>query len=201
MGGIALTIASGSIMTEKLAYVQDKINSIQLDIINLEDNKKNLDNDSKQTDKQIANIKLELKNLKPKAIKNQATLEPIYKNLYVDKEYREYMAFIYEHEEKIDPSYKKLRELDQKIVSEEVSSRKAILSGKIIGAKIKHLGTEYNLLVFTLVIGSVLMTIGLVMVKLGAKYWYDLVQKPTDEKIRLELEILKKSQSYSDASS
>jgi hypothetical protein len=122
--------------------------------------------------------------------KPRINLDNLWNNLH-DKEYREYLKFTFDYEKKIIPEKNELQLLKsmtdsineignkQKLILVDIKSKNAQISEKI--------KQERNWL-WMEIIG---LSLGLILIILGFKFWYYKVQIPLDEKLRLENELLK----------
>ncbi|UEG49835.1 hypothetical protein LK994_14435 [Ferruginibacter lapsinanis] len=109
------------------------------------------------------------------------------------KNYRDYLAFLFEHKKDLYPYFEQMEENIKTNGEINLAVNEVSLKSTLNKIGLKHLKRESNdLLILT---GFVLLLIigGYYMAKSGYSKWQTLVQRPLDEKLKLELENLKMS--------
>ena len=112
------------------------------------------------------------------------------KELINDKNLREYYDFIFKNENKIFPEKQKIELI--KSENERIISLNRIYEKKVVQIRTKSniiLRLNHRLSSVSTILG-ILVAIGILMALYGFKKWYNKVQKPTDEKLAIELKNL-----------
>lgn len=122
--------------------------------------------------------------------KPRINLVELLNNLH-DKEYREYIKFTFDYEKKIIPEkfeLELLKRMSDSIREIENKQKLTLVGIKSKNAQISENIKQENGWIWAEILG---FTLGLILIALGFKFWYNKVQIPLDEKLKLEVELLK----------
>lgn len=189
-----LTIIFGTFF---LYFTQAKLINNKIQSIELALTEENTEVDFVKTDIEDLNSEIKvlqnnLNKIKSDSLNiNESFKNSIY-NMQNDENYRAFLSFFYAHKEDIVPYYKDDKLIKEKEKKLEDENRKTILGKNIIEVKIQQLVTEKNNYLFLILISIISIITGIFLSIYGYIKWYYLVQKPSDEKIKLEIEKLKK---------
>lgn len=192
-----VTIALSSIL-----FYSSKINSLydEIDLINTEVSALELEAKFLVQDRKIIETKLtELEKILPNTSKLNAD-SIILKQFIEQKEYflreknyRDYYEFLFKYEDKLLPFKSKLDFIESETDRISKMNREFENKASIIGIKNDILKRKNKRLLIISFILSVLTIIGYNIAKYGFKQWYNKVQKPSDEKLELELKRLREA--------
>ncbi|HRG02103.1 MAG TPA: hypothetical protein PKZ75_13380 [Bacteroidia bacterium] len=110
-----------------------------------------------------------------------------------DKNLREYYEFLFKYEDKVIPYKVNIQQI--KLEDERIFGLNRDIKRKATQIQTKvDISQRINKRLFSLsILLIILIFIGWKMARYGFKQWREIVQKPVDEKLSIELEILKKS--------
>ena len=169
----------------------------QVDELNIEVAK--LDKEKEYSLKDIFNVASEIQELKIKQGKikkkdktdiNQ-DLDNIKNNILMDKNYREYLAFVYAHKSEVFPLDHDLLAIKAKHEIIETKLKEIDINSIIINLKKEQKARDNWHLVIIGIISWGFIIFGIIIARNGYKKWYIYLQIPSDEKIKIELQRLK----------
>lgn len=169
----------------------------QVDELNIEVAK--LDKEKEYSLKDIFNVASEIQELKIKQGKikkkdktdiNQ-DLDNIKNNILMDKNYREYLAFVYAHKSEVFPLDHDLLAIKTKHEIIETKIKEIDINSIIINLKKEQKARDNWHLVIIGIISWGFIIFGIIIARNGYKKWYIYLQIPSDEKIKIELQRLK----------
>ena len=109
-----------------------------------------------------------------------------------DKNFRDYYGFVLLHQNELVPYQNQLLDLEIKNKELLLINRKQIINSKQMLLKSRILEKE-NISLFVLaLVAAIVLVIGIKMSISGYNNWYNIVQKPLDKKLMIELESLTK---------
>lgn len=189
--GLTIIILSTILFSTQCDRIRNKIDIIELSLLKNKIETTNLGLDTKELDIEITGIERGLDSTKIDSLSLQLNYRDNLKRILNDKNYREYLAFIYQHENDLIPYYEQTKLLNLKFEQLANKTREVSKNAEIILLQNKQLQSEANFLRIYLICFFIFMTIGTWMTIDGYKNWNKFVQIPTDERIRIELEKLK----------
>lgn len=125
---------------------------------------------------------------------NQYNINDLKINQLHNKDYREYLGFIFAHKSDLIPYYDELGKLAKTNEILRAKEKQITLNGDIVILKSRQLKSEAERRLVISSLLCIMIFIGGIIAYFGYQKWYLLVQKPSDEKLKLELEELKKKQ-------
>lgn len=108
-----------------------------------------------------------------------------------DKKYREYLEFIFKYEDKISPEFAKVEEFKIEYARQKKLNRELELKSKLVKFQINKSKNNLHSFIILYSLFTIAIVCGIIMAKNGFKKWYFLVQKPSDDKLNLEVTELK----------
>ena len=191
LAGLTIVITSCILFVTQYNILSEKIDTNTIAVTEIETDLNFLEKDSKFIDKELLRLEKELK--VDDSVDVVGNLESLRKELEADKNFREYYSFLLDHKEDLLPYRKNIARLRSMIDQNDSLNRKTVASTNILNAKVGLIKKDYRNLILLLIVCCSLIYIGSRMAFNGHKKWLLLVQKPTDEKIMLELKQLKNS--------
>jgi hypothetical protein len=191
LGGLTIVIASCILFLTQYNLLSDKIDTISLSSAELETELNFIGEDINFIAKETLKMKTNLKG--EDTVDIYADWEALSNKLEKDKNFREYYSFLLEHKEDVLPYRKQFVELESMTNKIDSLNRKSIATKNILKEKLQLIKKEYRMLVILSIVCCAFIFIGGKMAIKGHKDWLNLVQKPADEKARLELRQLKES--------
>ena len=189
LGGLTIVIFNSLLFFTLWNSIREKSNSIELEIANIISEDCLLHEDLVQLEKETTYLESEIGNIKhPKRDYKQYVLD-LRENLN-DKNYRDYISFISEHEDILFPYIAQVDILVEKTEQYKVKKNKNILNTNILAVKNKHLAREFNYLCGLIIVVVGLYILGITIILYGRKEWVEY-QKIIDGKNKVELSILK----------
>jgi hypothetical protein len=185
--GLVILVTQYNSITNSLGKLEFEVGKIESESAYLRKEASELGIELKALDKKTSNIKADSFEI------NQHLID-LKSNLLNDKNYREYLSFLFAHESDLVPYSKEFSKLMKINEILEAKQKQITLNGDIIMLKIRQLRRETIRLVVISILLSLMMFTGYRIANSGYHKWYTLVQKPADEKLNLELLELKKKQ-------
>ena len=189
LGGLTLIIASCYIFLIQYNNLSDKIAALKISISEIKTESTFIKQDSLFIQKEIVRLKKELN------VNDTSNNDNNHKDLMIklekDRNFREYYSFVLSHNEELLPKLKDIEKLRAIITKNDSLNRKSIYNLNLISTKTDIVEKEYYHLLLLSILCIGLVYAGIKMTSNGHDKWLNLVQKPTDEKILLELKQLK----------
>ena len=194
LSGLVVFLFSLTFLVIQYDNLIDKIGTLknETDILKLEkefllDDIQSFKNKIAHLENSIAEYSITKDSLKNKSEKHQEFI----KNIQNDQQYRDYIEFTYKYEEYIIPEIKEQNEIlniSEKII---LAQREFLLKESGIESKISETDRKYNELIILTIIFIMLFFLSYKLTKKGFDLWQKKVQNPIDEKLQLEIELLK----------
>jgi hypothetical protein len=195
LGGVSILIFVAYIYSTQIINTFSKILETKIEIQKLEFQQERMERDSTLIKDEIETFNKAYKKIKFVEKDSTIDLDELKLNLLTDKNYREYLEFIYKHKNDLLPtgqSFERLKKLQfkQEVIFNEVDKN-------LINLKTLMIALDYELYkLFAISILSVILLIyGWKITKKGYNEWHELVQKPNDEKLKEEIRKLKSENS------
>ncbi len=197
LSGVVVTITCIILYLNQWNVINDEIDKTSIEITQLELEKKFLEEDSVTIDFQISRLgsfdttlaKLNLDSVITEHFKVNSTA------LQNDKNLRDYYEFLFKYVDKIIPLVPKVEKIKEAHLQQVQVRRNLTLKIALIKDKIGIQNSKNNKLLISGIVLGIFFVIGLRISSRGFVQWYNLVQKPSDEKLALEVQELKKEQS------
>lgn len=187
-----LTIIIGSIFLSITQYkgILDKIDATEVSIAKLRHESNTMLDDQKFIHEQL--LRLETNIPKGDSFNLINELRVLRSRLEKDKDYREYYGFLMQHKETLFPYQADFLLISKLNEKNKVLADKHSLNKNIIGLNVKFLKREIIILSCLVFFSLFLILKGYKVALQGYNKWLELVQKPSDEKLQLELNQLRK---------
>jgi hypothetical protein len=199
IAGLTICIVSVALFWTEMNTIYDGVDKLRIDLVQLNSEKKFLNQDLDRIDTSLAHWGKIDSSILNRDVDSE--IAAYFKNksesLIHNKNLRDYYEFLFKYEDKINPKISKARELRSRLDTQNVISRRIEMQDALINQKTILVQERFKRLNL---VGLILLTFfinGIVMLIRGFARWYVLVQKPSDEKLRLEIEDLRKRSSAS----
>jgi len=189
LGGLTLIFFSCILFVTQYNTINEKIESENITITEIKTTSEFISEDIKFIEKELEKIEKETKD--DDSLNHSIYLKKLRNVFLKDKNFREYYGFLLEHKEDLMPNYKKRNRLFALIEKNDSLYKKNTLNQNILDMKTKFLVRDYRNLKVLSIISFLLMILAVNMANSGYKKWLSLVQIPSDEKLKLELQQLK----------
>ena len=174
--------------------ISTEIDNIDLQLTKLELEKKFLTEDSKIVEMQIDDLQKSADKLDFKYPDEE--IRTFFKfnqtSIQNDKNFRDYLEFLFKYKGELIPEIIKAEKIKTEFEKQKKLDRELQIKTLTIKFKTKLLRSKINTSLFISSTCAIFFIIGLIISKRGFKNWYLLVQKPSDEKLKLEVGELKK---------
>jgi len=194
-------IAGLTIMLTALVILATQYNSVTNSTDKLEFEIGKIVSESAYFTKESAKLKIELdaiikktSNFKSDTFDINQHISDLKNHLLTDKNYREYLSFVFAHKSDLTPYSEEVNKLNKINEILQVKGKQIILNSDITNLKVTQLRRENNRLIVISILYCLITYIGFRIANSGYNKWYTLVQKPSDEKLKMELLELKKKQ-------
>ena len=190
LGGISILLFAAYIYSTQLINSYSKLTESKIEVKKLEFRKDLITDNIKETKKEISELrkKFEFVNLDKK--NNEVDFETFKTNILNDKNYREYLVFTSTYQYLL-PGGSSFKKID-KLTSDAEQLLKEFEKNSInIEALFFQSEYESKKLGFVSIMFLILCYFGLKYIKIGYNEWFEFVQKPSDEKLKLEIEKLR----------
>lgn len=192
IAGISIIVLSIGLLINQTNLLNEKRNKLDLEILKA-------DYELDIFKEKHNEIKDEIDEMKSESIMNKRIvtsndsfdLIDFKRNIFNDLEYRKYLEFIANNEDFLFPERKKAELIKNKVRDINLYHHKQIFNISLLKLRLNERNTLINNLYFLWFIVIFFVLLGIIMTVYGHKKWYELVQKPLDEKLRIELELLK----------
>jgi len=191
LGGLTLVIVSAVLLFTKWTDLYTNVEDLDFAVKKTKIELTFLKEDRAYIKSQINKITKELKITD--SIDIVTNLRVLREQLLRDRNLREFYAFVWDHRLDLLPYEDDIRKLKAMNESNKLLDRKIRTTNEMYFIKLKALSKETNLMLIFSVLNILLMAIGVLMARHGYFRWYYLVQKPADEKLNIELQLLRKS--------
>jgi len=194
LAGLVTAIASFIIFNSESDKLDTDINDLRTSIVELEADKVYLESDSIVIARRVnslSKIDSSLLSLNSDSI-TAAYFKANAENLKKDKNLREYFEFLFDNEEQINPEIFKIKKIMDEIKTQKKIMKELFLKESLIVRKNQILHRHLNKLKWTGIFFVVFFTAGIFIAIRGFSSWYKLVQKPSDEKLKFEIEAQRK---------
>ena len=192
LGGLTIIIASCILYVIQVTSVTEKVDKIGIETATTSAELEFLNYDIKSISIELDSIEKSLNGIVD-TIDQVKRFKELRKELYEDKNYREFYAFLLQHKSDLIPYSKDMERLKILTEKNKEKSREITLKKKIYALKIKTLKRELNIITILTIFVAITIAVGLKMANTGYVKWYNLVQNPIDEKLKIELRMLKES--------
>lgn len=194
IGGLTLVLTIAILVVtqyfelmRKMDLTDITITQLETDISFLKEDKKFIRNEVDKLEHEVDSIE---KTSGPLKKSYNLRLNEIHSKLLSSKDYREYFVLVSTYQSELSPlSYKvetlrKLHEENKKL------TRKILAKSSILTTKVDALSRETDFKLLLSFFAFAGLFCGTILAKYGYKNWKELVQNPTDQKLRVELEML-----------
>jgi uncharacterized protein (DUF1499 family) len=192
ISGVTIVLVSVLYYTTELNNLFTNMNSIESEITSIELEVNFIKADKDILDQRLTDIRKSLPDsLFKDTISDYLHVENLKDRLLNDKNFRDYFEFLCKYENKINPYRSKVDIV--KSETELLFKLNREIERKLTQLKIKAktLKSENGKLLFNSFILIILSFVGYKMARYGFKEWYYKVQKPSEEKLALELKELR----------
>lgn len=190
LGGIAIIILTSFFSITQYQTINEKFDNYELEVIKLNTENGILHEDLGKIDEAVKKLDIKVSELKPtKKDINKDEAEMIKK--LNNKNYREKIAFLSEHEKYLFPYIADYEELVNKTEQYKEKKNQLNLNEEILQFKKSHLNREVYYQSYLIFVSVLLYIFGVYITVYGRHEWLRL-QKIADEKNEIELAIMKK---------
>jgi hypothetical protein len=194
LSGVLIMVASIFFCFTQYNSISTEIENIDLELTKLELEKKFLTEDSKKVEMQIDDLQKHADKLNGKDPDEE--VRTFFKfnqtSIQNDKNFRDYLEFLFKYKEEMIPEIIKAEKIKIEFEKQKKLDRELQIKTLSIKFKTKLLGNKINTWLFISLTCALFFISGLIISKRGFKNWYLLVQKLSDEKLKLEVDELKK---------
>ncbi len=193
LSGVTITIASTIIYLTQSNVLKNDLNKMDIEIVKLKVEKTFLIEDRGKTDRELESlpkIDSSLSSINQDSAFTVNLLKEI--KSVNNKKIKDYYEFIFKYEDNIFPQKSKLHKITEEVEKQSQIRREIELKTALIKTNLKHVEEKNRTLTINGIILCIFFIIGSQMAARGFIKWYKLVQKPSDEKLRLEIEDMKK---------
>lgn len=191
VSGLTLIFGGAILFATQYNTISKRMDDLTIEIVKLEAEGGFITDDISKLESQTSKMEKNLKGINRDTTSEFKHYKTLTENAYKDKEYREYLKFIFSYKEDIYPFYVENKNVEQNLIDLETKTRTHKLNTLLLSEKTKQLKRELYVLLFWSIVFIISFSIGLRMSQTGYKNWYLHVQQPTDEKIKIELDKLK----------
>jgi hypothetical protein len=192
IGGLTAVILSVVFYFNQYNLIRNKMDNMELSILNSENEMDVLHEEANELKAELIEIKKGLDSIKTDSATSPYNYSQKLRDIMNDKNYREYLSFVFEHKKDIIPYYEQNNLLNIKGEEHKKRLRQISLNAKVVALKNKQLSREISHLGFVTCWVVVFIIVGSLMTVYGYTNWNKFVQMPTDERLRVELNQLKK---------
>ena len=190
--GLTIIFGSTILFITQAQNISDKIDTTSLEITKIKTESTLVDEDLVRLQDNLSKIEKSLRKNKVDSISDPiVNLEIFRQNFYNDKNYKDYLEFLFNHKEDLQPFYNEQKLDDFLLLEVNKKQRESKINIAISKEKMEQTKREINTLSALCIICPLLMGLGILISKNAYKNWLELVQKLTDEKLRLELKKLR----------
>jgi len=189
LGGLTILILATFLFFTQGESIKEKSNIIGLEIVKITAETNSLKDDLIQLEKVTAALESDIGNNKHPKGDYKQYIANMLTNLN-DKNYRDYISFISEHENIIFPNNAQIDKLVVKTAQYKEKVKQVSLNIDILEVKNKQLKRESETFSLLLIVVIGLIFLGASIATYGRKGWVEF-QKISDEKNAIELSILK----------
>lgn len=194
LSGVAIVSISIVLFVTQYTEIHSEIDIIQTEIVSLREETKFLEEDMKILQTEIDEMP------KPDSLYEDVNLDSAItayfktnsRKLIDDKNLRDYLEFLFKYENQVFPAHVRIKRMEEKYGKNREISRTQVLKSALIEEKTRICGDKLKRLTVITALLVLFSIGGCYIAKFGFMQWFLLVQKPSDEKLRLELERLKK---------
>ncbi len=194
LSGVLIMVTSLFIGLTEYNSISTDIDNIDLEVTKLKLDKKFLIEDLKKVEIQIDDLQksTDVHNLNDSYEENFIFLKSNQTSIQNDKNFRDYIEFIFKYKRELMPEIIKAEKIKIDIAKQKKFDREIQIKQATIEFKTKLLRSKANTWYFMSITCVIFFISGQFISKKGFKNWYLLVQKPSDEKLKLEVDELKK---------
>lgn len=194
LSGILIMVVTMFFCVNQQNSLSTEIENINFELTKLELERKFLTEDSKKVEIQIEDLEKHANKIDVKAPDKEVSnfFKFNQTSIQNDKNFRDYLEFLFKYKEEMIPEITKAEKIKIELEKQKKLERELQFKIVSIDLKTKLLGSKINTSLFINVTGVLFFVGGCIISRRGFKNWYLLVQKPSDEKLQLEVDELKK---------
>ncbi len=193
LSGVVIAITCAILFLNQMNTLDSEVNSLGIEVSQSKLEKKFLEEDYSEITNQIKSLgsydtvlaKSNLDSMITEYFKKNLT------SLQTDKNTRDFYEFMFKYEDKIIPIGPKVQKIKASLSEQTQIKRKLDLKIVTIEEKLKIIRHKKNYLLFTGIGLVIFCIIGIRIASKGFVKWYNLVQKPSDDKLALEIKELR----------
>jgi len=191
LGGIAILIFTAYLYSTQINTSISKIIELEIEGQKAKYQVAILKSKSKEIEKETLTFNSEYNRIKKAKTDSIFDLEKMKGDLLNDKNYRDYLQFIFAHKNEILPTGQSIEKIEK--LQLELIKINNVLDNNLINVQISIVKAKYEMyrLILVGLITLILFIYGKKITNTSYNEWYTLVQKPNDDKLKEEIDKLK----------